>query len=284
MSNNKITDNNLTIDFGDSMATARTVDYSGIDTITLTGASDTIDLTGSSTFNYNYNTNWTAGNWNSTTYNNAKVKIGETGIDMAEGADIKMDTPAYQPLWKKWNNDWPYYNQILSCWKNTKHCVKPMNTTKPLKLSAWETLPRTQAVDKLQQQFCDKYGIRILNEKRGYRMNHNRYFTDPQDADIVRRGWNNYFDGKDTFPDQFRTPDYEKVMVVEIPERSLDRLLEIERMFYAHLSSGGAALAETIIDKNYEAARLRYQNPAVQAAWEQYSLMLHLASNGKDLT
>lgn len=115
-------------------------------------------------------------------------------------------------------------------------------------------------------------------------MNHNRYFTDPQDADIVRRGWNNYFDGKDTFPDQFRTPDYEKVMVVEIPERSLDRLLEIERMFYAHLSSGGAALAETIIDKNYEAARLRYQNPAVQAAWEQYSLMLHLASNGKDLT
>lgn len=90
MSNNKITDNNLTIDFGDSMAMARTVDYSGIDTITLTGASDTIDLTGSSTFNYNYNTNWTAGNWNSTTYNNTKVKIGETGIDMAEGADIKI--------------------------------------------------------------------------------------------------------------------------------------------------------------------------------------------------
>ena len=97
MSNKNITDNNLAIDFSDSMAASGTVDYSGIDTITLTGASDTIDLTGSSTFNYNYNTNWTAGNWNSGSvytsgglYNNAKVKIGESGIDMDEGADIKI--------------------------------------------------------------------------------------------------------------------------------------------------------------------------------------------------
>lgn len=101
MSNKNITDNTLKIDFGDSMAASGTVDYSGIDTITLTGASDTIDLTGAqgSTFNYNYNNvaNWSSSNWStgsiltgSNTFNNAKVKIDESGIDMDDGADIKI--------------------------------------------------------------------------------------------------------------------------------------------------------------------------------------------------
>lgn len=115
-------------------------------------------------------------------------------------------------------------------------------------------------------------------------MGYEQYFTDPKDADLIRhhdRSWTDYLDGKSDSP--YLVPNYEKVMVVEIPERSLDRLMEIERMFYAHLSSGEERLADIIIERNYEAARLRHQHPAVQAAWEQYSLMLHLASNGKDL-
>lgn len=147
-----------------------------------------------------------------------------------------------------------------------------------------EHLLRIQTMDELEKRFCEKYSIRVLNEKRGYRTSYNRYFSDPQNADIIRDyypTWQEYMEVDGEM--KYRVPNYEKVLVVEIPQRSLDRLLEIERQFYAHLSSGAERLAETIIEKNYEAAQLRKKNPAVQAAWEQYSLVLHLAANGKDL-
>jgi len=140
-------------------------------------------------------------------------------------------------------------------------------------------------MDDLERRFCEKYNIRVLNEKRGYRTSYNRYFSDTKDADLVRGlspTWQEYIDVDGD--SRHYVPNYEKVLVVEIPERSLDRLLEIEREFYAHLSSGAERLAETIIERNHEASQLRKKHPAVQAAWEQYSLMLHLAANGKDLT
>ena len=38
-----------------------------------------------------------------------------------------------------------------------------------------------------------------------------------------------------------------------------------------------------IVEKEWQESDIRRRTPAVQAAWEQYSLLLHLASNGKDL-
>jgi hypothetical protein len=83
-----------------------------------------------------------------------------------------------------------------------------------------------------EKRFLEKYDIRILNEKRGYRIGgYNRYFTDPKDANIVqdyrREFYSEYL--SDQYVDRY-TPDYERVMVVEIPERSLERLLEMEKI------------------------------------------------------
>jgi len=55
------------------------------------------------------------------------------------------------------------------------------------------------------------------------------------------------------------------------------------QQFTGTAGSGGSKVALDILDRQWEEKRIRDANPAVQLAWEQYSLMLHLASNGKNL-
>ena len=76
---------------------------------------------------------------------------------------------------------------------------------------------------------------------------------------------------------------YERIMVVQLPETALSRLARLDRQFSAHTGSSVSDRAFDILDRDWNAEQIRKKNPAVQAAWEQYSLMLHLASNGKPL-
>lgn len=71
----------------------------------------------------------------------------------------------------------------------------------------------------------------------------------------------------------------EDVLVVEIPVRELTTMAETQDWYKRHI--GGFSMPEfdkIIRDKDYE-KHLRGENPGLQAAWEQYQIMLALCSN-----
>jgi hypothetical protein len=116
------------------------------------------------------------------------------------------------------------------------------------------------------KHFCENYEVRILNDqKRRARYHPPKFFTDPERADIIR---------KDVV--EFET---EKVYTLEIPEGRLRALIELERRFFKwqRHSSGEVDMFQTLMDKEREEAYYRSTNPAVQNAYEQYSIMLNLA-------
>ena len=133
--------------------------------------------------------------------------------------------------------------------------------------------------EQLERQFLNFYQAQVVNHgRRATRFPSPRYFTDPIDADIVR-------DGRDFYYQEYqdRSMEYDRVLVVEIPSRSLDMMARTHQQFTGTAGSGGSKVALDILDRQWEEKRIRDANPAVQLAWEQYSLMLHLASNGKNL-
>ena len=116
------------------------------------------------------------------------------------------------------------------------------------------------------KQFCENYEVKILNDqKKRARYHPARFFTEPERADIIRKD-------VDTF-------ETERVITVEIPESRLRALVELERRFFKwqRHSSGEIDMFQTLMDKEREEAWLRQSNPAVQKAYEQYSIMLNLA-------
>ena len=118
------------------------------------------------------------------------------------------------------------------------------------------------------KDFCENYEVNILNDqKRRAKYHPARFFTDPTRADIIRN---------DT--DQFET---EKVVTLEIPEGRLRALIEIERRFFKwhKHTQGEIDVFQTLMDKEREEAYLRQSNPAIQKAYEQYSIMLNLAGH-----
>lgn len=122
------------------------------------------------------------------------------------------------------------------------------------------------------EQFCNNYEVRVLNDsKRRARYNPPRFFTDPERADIITR---------DTV--SFET---EQVYTVEIPEGRLRALVEMEQRFFKwqHHHRGEVDMFQTLMDKEREEAYFRNINPAVQKAYEQYSIMLNLAGYQRKL-
>lgn len=120
--------------------------------------------------------------------------------------------------------------------------------------------------DNKLKNFCDNYEVRVLNDqKRRARYHPARFFTDPMRADIIE---------KDTI-----AYETEKVFTVEIPEGRLRALVELEQRFFKwqHHSRGEVDMFQTLMDKEREEAYLRQTNPAVQKAYEQYSIMLNLS-------
>ena len=116
------------------------------------------------------------------------------------------------------------------------------------------------------KQFCENYEVRVLNDsKRRARYHPPRFFTEPERADIIRKDVVNY--------------ETERVYTVEIPEGRLRALVEMERRFFKwqRHSPGEIDMFQTLMDKEREESHIRHTNPAVQKAYEQYSIMLNLA-------
>lgn len=122
------------------------------------------------------------------------------------------------------------------------------------------------------KRFCDNYEVRVLSDqKRRARYNPPKFFTDPDRADIIRNDLIQY--------------ETEKVYTLEIPEGRLSALVELEQRFFKwhRHSQGEVDMFQTLMDKEREEAFYRNTNPAVQKAYEQYSLMLNLAGYQRKL-
>ena len=121
-------------------------------------------------------------------------------------------------------------------------------------------------------KFCENYEVRILNDqKRRAKYHPPRFFTDPSRADIIRNDIAEY--------------ETERVFTVEIPEGRLRTLAELERRFFKwhHHAKGEVDMFQTLMDKEREELHMRQTNPAVQKAYEQYSIMLNLAGYQRKL-
>jgi hypothetical protein len=121
-------------------------------------------------------------------------------------------------------------------------------------------------MDNETKRFCENYEIHVLNDqKRRARYHPPKFFTDPFRADIIRN---------DVV--EFET---EKVITLEIPESRLQTLIELESKFFKwqHHTGREVDLFQTLMDKEREESFYRNTNPAVQKAYEQYSIMLNLA-------
>ena len=119
--------------------------------------------------------------------------------------------------------------------------------------------------DNKLKDFCENYEVRVLNDsKRRARYHPPRFFTDPERADII------------TYDMNYET---ERVVTMEIPEGRLRSLVELEQRFFKwqRHSRGEVDMFQTLMDKEREEAHYRHTNPAVQKAYEQYSMMLNLA-------
>ena len=121
-----------------------------------------------------------------------------------------------------------------------------------------------------QEQFCKNYEVRVLSDtKRRARYHPPRFFTEPIRADIIRNDVVEY--------------ETERVITMEIPEGRLRTLIEMEKRFFKwhRHSSGEIDMFQMLMDKEREEANFRHTNPAVQKAYEQYSIMLNLAGYQK---
>ena len=116
------------------------------------------------------------------------------------------------------------------------------------------------------KEFCENYEVPVLNDtKHRARYHPPRFFTEPERADIIRNDIVEY--------------ETERVFTIEIPEGRLRALVEMERRFFKwqRHSQGEIDVFQTLMDKEREEAYYRQTNPAVQKAYEQYSIMLNLA-------
>ncbi len=121
-------------------------------------------------------------------------------------------------------------------------------------------------MSKELDKFCENYEVRVLNDqKRRARYRPPQFFTDPLRADIIRN--------------DFIEHESERVFTVEIPEGRLRALVELEQRFFKwhHHTQGEIDMFQMLMDKEREESFMRQTNPAVQKAYEQYSIMLNLA-------
>jgi hypothetical protein len=116
------------------------------------------------------------------------------------------------------------------------------------------------------KDFCRNYEVNVLNDsKRRARYSPPQFFTDPTRADVFVRDRMTY--------------ETEQVYTVEIPEGRLRALIEMEQRFFKwqRHNRGEVDMFQTLMDKEREEAYYRGTSPAVQKAYEQYSIMLNLA-------
>lgn len=121
-------------------------------------------------------------------------------------------------------------------------------------------------MDKDFKDFCENYEVHVLNDtKRRARYHPPRFFTDPENAAVVRNDIIEY--------------ETEPVYTLEIPESRLRTLMELERRFFKWQkhTKNEVDFFDMLMSKEREEAAIRHQNEAVKKAYEQYSMLLNLA-------
>ena len=121
------------------------------------------------------------------------------------------------------------------------------------------------------EKFCKNYEVRIVNDTgRHVRYRPPTFFADPTCADLIK-----------TDIVEYQT---EKLYTVQLPEGRLQSLVEMENRFMNYRNDPAANnMFELLMNKEREESYLRNTNAAVKKAYEQYSLMLHLAGYVKQL-
>lgn len=118
-------------------------------------------------------------------------------------------------------------------------------------------------MNKELEKFCNNYEVKVLDDtQRHARYRRPTFFSNPSRADIICN---------DIIECQT-----EKLYTLQIPESRLRTLIEMESRFFNHRLEGVRDMFETLMDKEREESYLRNSNPAVQKAYEQYSIMLNL--------
>lgn len=132
------------------------------------------------------------------------------------------------------------------------------------------------------KRFMHYYNVNLVNDsKRCLLRREYKFFTDPTNANSVQDARDFYYrDHKDQM--YFQSEPYERLCVVELPESSLNHLSRTHERMFKDVGVSTEEYAKTLIQKEWAEHDLRSKYPAVQAAWEHYSLMLHLASDGKE--
>jgi len=126
-------------------------------------------------------------------------------------------------------------------------------------------------IDKETDEFCKNHNIKITESK--YRRQYYRppfiptYFTDPTDYNKIH--------SIETFD--------EPMYVLEILKSELDRIISFEKHVYDNvtLRGGYGQMFEIMLGQKHQESELRKRYPAVQKAYEQYSMMLKLAQSGE---
>lgn len=122
--------------------------------------------------------------------------------------------------------------------------------------------------DEKLQKFFKNYDVHVESDsKRCHRyidrMPPADFFVDPKDAAICASNYR---------------VEYEKMYTISIPESRLRTLVELEdRISRYHHHPRDMDMLSVLMDKERQEAALRHQNEGIRKAWEQYSMLLHLA-------
>jgi hypothetical protein len=126
--------------------------------------------------------------------------------------------------------------------------------------------------DKNLQLFCHDHGIRILDTNKRAHVTHRvnvNLFTDPSDFNVADRNMH-------------VVCDTEPLYTVEIAESELQKIADFESQVFNHMKTTGRYnLFEILMEQKEQEKYLKEKYPAVQRAYEQYSLMLKLAESGE---
>ncbi len=120
------------------------------------------------------------------------------------------------------------------------------------------------------RKFCERHAIRVIDtNKRAYKH---------QKINIE------YFNYQDDFNkvDTHIIYETESLYTVEIAQSELERIAEFENQVFNHMNQQGHYnMFETLMEQKEKEKYLRNKYPAVQKAYEHYSLMLKLAMSGE---
>lgn len=125
--------------------------------------------------------------------------------------------------------------------------------------------------DIITKKFCAEHSIRVLDtNKRTYK--HTKINVSLFQYDDDYNKFNNIYNNVET----------EVLYTVEISESELDRIAQFESQVFNNMKHHGHySLFEVLMQQKEEEQYLRKKYPAVQKAYEQYSMLLKMAEGNE---